>query len=84
VAGRSVREAVLERDGHKCQICGREGTKRNPLTMHHIIYRCQGGRSTLDNLVTWCTECHREFHRTHPVSSKKKRKKRGRKCGHGK
>lgn len=83
MAGRSIREAVLARDEHKCQICGHEGSRKNPLTLHHILYRCQGGRSTMENLVTWCAVCHREYHRTHLVTPKK-RKKRGRKCGHGK
>lgn len=84
MAGRSIREAVLARDEHKCQTCGHEGSRKNPLTLHHIIYRCQGGKSTMDNLITWCTNCHREYHRTHLVTPRKRKQKRGRRCGHGK
>lgn len=70
------RDAVLERDGYECQQCGHGGSKSNPLTVHHIVFRCQGGNSSMDNLITWCRDCHREFHRTHPVASKKKHKKK--------
>jgi len=51
----SVRERVLERDGHRCYICGR--TKN--LHLHHIIPRSQGGPHTEDNLITLCSGCHR-------------------------
>lgn len=59
---RVVRDAVLERDNHCCQVCGTEGSKKNPLTMHHIKYRRDGGKYAVDNLTTFCQKCHKEFH----------------------
>lgn len=52
---RNVRMHVLERDGYRCQICGRTGVK---LSLHHIRFRSKNGRNDLDNLITACDDCH--------------------------
>lgn len=57
LAWSKMRQHVLDRDGHKCQICG--ATKTNKLHIHHIIKRKDGGTDTSDNLITVCPKCHR-------------------------
>jgi 5-methylcytosine-specific restriction endonuclease McrA len=51
-----VREAVKERDKW-CVRCGRPGVH-----LHHIQYRSQQGKHTVDNLVLLCVECHHFAH----------------------
>ena len=53
-----TRQAVLERDGHRCRWCG----KPKPDHIHHIMYRSEGGPHTVDNLVTLCFLCHELVH----------------------
>jgi len=62
----SVRQAALERDGHRCQICGEEG----PLEVHHVEALGMGGvysRDVAENAITLCVDCHRkvEAHQLH-------------------
>jgi 5-methylcytosine-specific restriction endonuclease McrA len=75
----NVREAVLERDDYRCRNCGCFDSKKNPLTLHHVIFRCNNGKSTVENLITWCSNCHREYHRTHVVTPKKRKLRKRRK-----
>ncbi len=49
---------ILERDGWKCQHCGR----RDQLQIHHLLRRSQMGPDTEDNLMTVCSHCHRQLH----------------------
>ena len=57
---RNVREYVLWRDGHICQIC--KGRSKDPiLNVHHIESRKTGGNAP-NNLITLCETCHKEFH----------------------
>ena len=56
----NVREYVLERDGHKCQICHGK-SKEKKLHVHHIKSRKVAGDSP-ENLVTLCKVCHRDYH----------------------
>lgn len=80
-----VRNAVLLRDEFRCRKCGTKGCRKNPLTLHHIKFRCQGGGSTMENLITWCTECHRAYHKEYdklygtPHRSKQHKKEKSRK-----
>lgn len=62
---------ALERDSFTCQICGRKRTPgqrvrdmRFILEVHHRDGSGEtGGKNhNLDNLMTLCAECHREFH----------------------
>ena len=48
---------VLERDHHECQVC----KSKNKLQVHHIIKQKNGGKNTMDNLVTLCSSCHRHI-----------------------
>ena len=65
----NVKEYVLYRDGHKCQICGKSRLK---LHVHHIESRKTGGDSS-DNLVPLCLDCHAKLHE----GTAKLKKKRG-------
>ena len=66
----NVKEYVLCRDGHKCQICGKSNMK---LHVHHIETRKTGGNAP-NNLVTLCLDCHAKLHEG-TVKLKKKRGK---------
>lgn len=48
------RPKVLERDNYSCVLCGgHEG-----IAIHHIVFRSQLGKSTMDNLACLCVHCH--------------------------
>ncbi len=49
---------ILERDGWKCQQCGR----REQLQIHHIVRRSQAGADCEQNLIVLCSECHHSLH----------------------
>jgi hypothetical protein len=55
---RALHRKVLERDGWKCQHCGRA----TELEVHHIRFRSALGHDEPDNLITLCSECHRDVH----------------------
>lgn len=50
-----MRFCIYERDGYRCQICGR---RTNDLEVDHIIPISKGGKSTPDNLQTLCHRCN--------------------------
>ena len=50
---------VLERDGWRCQICGRTES----LQVHHIQPRSLVGDDTAENLIALCATCHEKAHR---------------------
>lgn len=58
----NVKQYVLERDEHTCQLCKRkidtETKKTLKLHIHHIVYRSKGGTNAATNLLTVCTKCH--------------------------
>jgi 5-methylcytosine-specific restriction endonuclease McrA len=49
---------ILERDGWRCQICGRMSN----LQVHHIQSRGRLGDDTGENLITLCASCHKGIH----------------------
>lgn len=51
-----VKEAVYERDGGRCVLCGRPGAPNA-----HFIPRSQSGRGIEENVVTLCIECHNRY-----------------------
>ena len=53
-AWRRLRHVVFDRDGWRCERCGRPGR----LEVHHRRPVRQGGADVLDNLVTLCAGCH--------------------------
>jgi len=56
------RQAVLERDNFTCQKCGQCGGK---LEAHHINNFAEHPelRTSIENGITLCRKCHREFHK---------------------
>ena len=56
----NVREYVLWRDNHTCQVCHGK-SKDKILNVHHIESRKTGGDSP-NNLITLCETCHNKLH----------------------
>ncbi|MDB4957614.1 MAG: hypothetical protein JWO36_5183 [Myxococcales bacterium] len=52
-----ARKATLARDNHACRKCGAP----DQLDVHHKIERVFGGGHELENLITLCGDCHREW-----------------------
>ena len=50
-----------EQDGI-CPICHQEITEITEWHRHHIIWRSNGGKDTIENLVLLHPECHRQVH----------------------
>jgi 5-methylcytosine-specific restriction endonuclease McrA len=50
---RKIRQRILNRDGHTCQVCGMEGN-----SVDHIIPRSLNGTDDDWNLQTLCVSCN--------------------------
>jgi 5-methylcytosine-specific restriction protein A len=55
-----LRRQILKRDGYLCQAC----RIRSADHVHHIKPKSEGGLDVPENLVSWCEQCHEEWHRT--------------------
>ena len=55
----ALRRKVLDRDGWRCQTCGRAGL----LECHHVKPLLEGGDNDLGNLLALCRDCHIRAHR---------------------
>lgn len=53
-----IRFAVFERDGFQCRYCGRSPADGVTLHLDHILPKCAGGTTTMNNLVTACMDCN--------------------------
>ena len=81
-----IRQAVLERDGYKCQLCG----KQKKLLVHHIdnngfklvhikgysLSTLKTMNNELDNLITLCIGCHLSLHVKAAAKSRVRMEKR--------
>lgn len=61
-AGLTGRFRVFQRDGYRCQICGRSAQDGATLEVDHKVPRSKGGSNDIDNLWTLCFECNRGKH----------------------
>ena len=55
---RRLHQQVLERDGWRCQHCGR----LDELQVHHIQLRSRLGDDAESNLIILCARCHEDAH----------------------
>jgi 5-methylcytosine-specific restriction endonuclease McrA len=55
---RELKMKILERDGWKCQRCGRG----DQLQIHHQVRRSQSGADCEENLIVLCSGCHGSHH----------------------
>lgn len=60
-----LREAVLNRDGHCCRVCGSSGRDKRSIVVHHRV----PGKSLLSTMISLCPGCHAKVHRTKAVLS---------------
>ena len=57
----ALRRAVLARDRTSCRVPGCKNTQF--VDVHHLQPRSEGGKNTIENLITLCTAHHRATHR---------------------
>ena len=50
-----TRKNILRRDNNQCQYCG---SRKNPLTIDHVIPKSRGGGDSWENLVAACVNCN--------------------------
>jgi len=60
VSYEKLRQQVLRRDGWRCQSCG----SMSNLKLHHKEFRSRLGDDSEGNLITLCTACHAQMHRS--------------------
>jgi hypothetical protein len=64
-----VREEVLERDDHECQVCGKSGPESGGTAVLHVHHKDpdpdpgEVERHDLSNLITLCKDCHSWTHK---------------------
>jgi len=56
------RDAILDRDDYRCQVCGLRGESEQ-LHVHHVRFRSLGGDDLPENLTVLCWHCHEDVHR---------------------
>lgn len=59
------KKKVLKRDGYKCQKCD----SKDKLHVHHVkpYSKFKNLRIDVSNGITFCQNCHIDYHKTHPV-----------------
>lgn len=62
---KEFRRSVYERDNYKCQVCG--CNRGGNLVVHHLngFHWDVNNRVEVDNGVTLCVACHKEFHKVY-------------------
>ena len=55
-------EQVAHRQEYKCPICKQSLFNDEPLHLHHIVPKCEGGKDTFKNLVWLHQFCHHKVH----------------------
>ena len=54
---RFTRKNIFERDGNRCQYCGKRFDTKE-LNLDHVLPKCRGGLTTWDNIVCSCSSCN--------------------------
>ena len=57
-----VQRNVAHKQDYKCPVCGKSIFNDEPIHLHHIIPRCQGGKDEAKNLVWLHQYCHHKIH----------------------
>ena len=75
---KQVRAEVFLRDGFACTKCDTAGSKKNPLTIHHIMPKCKFPRlvNDPDNCQVLCQRHHDEVHGIHRGTRKRVKEQR--------
>ena len=70
-----TRKNIIKRDAGRCQYCG---SKKNNMTVDHVIPKIYGGGDTWENLVCACQDCNNKkgHHAPEQVSMKLLRRPR--------
>ena len=53
---------VYEQQQGLCIVCNRKLTSNDPVHLHHIRYKSEGGEDTVENLMMLHPDCHRQIH----------------------
>jgi RNA-directed DNA polymerase len=57
-----TKEKVANRQGYKCTVCGESLFNDEPIDLHHIIPKSQGGKDEIRNLIWVHQYCHHKIH----------------------
>ncbi|AUX44215.1 uncharacterized protein SOCE26_056790 [Sorangium cellulosum] len=78
-----LRKLILARDAGRCTFCRcAEGLMGVTFEIDHVVPRCAGGATTLDNLCLCCPTCNRhKAARTHPGGARARRGARSSSAG---
>ena len=57
-----TRQKVAKKQGFKCPSCGESLFNGEPLQLHHITPKCEGGKDEPENLVWLHQFCHHQVH----------------------
>ncbi len=60
---KKCKEEVIQRDGNKCRVCGKEQS----LSIHHILPHSLNGLDSPENLMQLCQECHKKVSKKDPL-----------------
>ena len=53
-----LRFRVLQRDGFRCQYCGRSARDGATLHLDHVVPVAAGGETSEDNMISACDTCN--------------------------
>ncbi len=67
---KALRQQAFERDNHQCTKCG----NRLRLRGHHVKYRGDLRKCTVDDILTLCEDCHTKLHLQQKKHRKQKRR----------
>jgi 5-methylcytosine-specific restriction endonuclease McrA len=65
---RQIMTQAKARDGYRCRVCGQPGTDAAHLRHRGMGGNPAGDRTTLENLVCLCRQCHNKFGGKPPIN----------------